>query len=286
MTTTSKKTLPTAPVYPQLPSVDPTPVVHYPPAQPGFPARTPVAAQATAVVPTAVGPTFSNAGTISAGCIAPNQTAAVPSSSFQRRSTPSTSGRRPDSGLGTSESEYQSGMGGSDSENAAFQTCQESSDDSEASDSDEEMSASAPTDEEELDDAADADHGRDAGAHPGRQAGAELAAPQGQATPVDAAQPASVQPRQTPQLPQADVAGQQPQPGGSVARGGRNRDRAGRNRGNRGRGASRVRGHRQRRRKREWEESEEELSPVDDDASFPSRISPRNKKPFQGYTNF
>ena len=32
--------------------------------------------------------------------------------------------------------------------------------------------------------------------------------------------------------------------------------------------------------------SEESLSPVDDEAPFPSRISPRNRKPFQGYTKF
>ena len=39
-------------------------------------------------------------------------------------------------------------------------------------------------------------------------------------------------------------------------------------------------------KKRPYEESEESLSPVDDEAPFPSRISPRNKKPFQGYTKF
>ena len=39
-------------------------------------------------------------------------------------------------------------------------------------------------------------------------------------------------------------------------------------------------------RKREWDLSDESLSPVDDEASFPTRISPRNKKPFQGYNKF
>ena len=49
----------------------------------------------------------------------------------------------------------------------------------------------------------------------------------------------------------------------------------------------RTRSSRSRKRPRSrYVESEESLSPVDDEAGFPSRISPRNKKPFQGYTNF
>ena len=61
----------------------------------------------------------------------------------------------------------------------------------------------------------------------------------------------------------------------------------GRARGTPRRGRSRGRrGRSQRRRKREWELSEESLSSVDDEAEFPTRISPRKKKPFQGYTNF
>ena len=48
----------------------------------------------------------------------------------------------------------------------------------------------------------------------------------------------------------------------------------------------RQRRRRVQKRKREWEASEESLSSVDDEAPFPSRISPRNKRPFEGYTRF
>ena len=85
---------------------------------------------------------------------------------------------------------------------------------------------------------------------------------------------AAAQAAPTGQAPQAAQAVLGPQPRQGQAARGHGRVRQGR-------------GRRQRRvRKREWEESEEELSPVDDEASFPSRISPRNKKPFQGYSNF
>ena len=57
----------------------------------------------------------------------------------------------------------------------------------------------------------------------------------------------------------------------------------GRRRRRRRQGGTRVR---KSAKKRPWEESEESLSPVDDEAGFPSRISPRNKKPFEGYTKF
>ena len=59
--------------------------------------------------------------------------------------------------------------------------------------------------------------------------------------------------------------------------------------GGRGRGrAQRARGRPRRRpaRKRPWDLSDGSLSPPDEEAGFPSRISPRNKKPFQGYRNF
>ena len=51
-----------------------------------------------------------------------------------------------------------------------------------------------------------------------------------------------------------------------------------------GRGRNRGRGRPRRRqvRKRPWDLSDESLSPADEEASFPSRISPR-KKPYQGY---
>ena len=61
--------------------------------------------------------------------------------------------------------------------------------------------------------------------------------------------------------------------------------------GARGRSASgsrrpvRSRSRRKRPRSR-YVMSEESLSSVDDEEGFPSRISPRNKKPFQGYTKF
>jgi len=60
-------------------------------------------------------------------------------------------------------------------------------------------------------------------------------------------------------------------------------------RGRHGRGGHRGRGRatsRRRTRKREWDVSDGSDSSFDDDAPFPSRISPRNKKPFQGYTKF
>ena len=43
---------------------------------------------------------------------------------------------------------------------------------------------------------------------------------------------------------------------------------------------------RKRKRRLPYVLSEESLSSVDDEAGFPSRISPRNKKPFTGYTKF
>jgi hypothetical protein len=59
--------------------------------------------------------------------------------------------------------------------------------------------------------------------------------------------------------------------------------RGGRERGRRARGRPRS----QRRvRKREWDVSDGSISSVDDEEGFPSRISPRNKKPYQGYTKF
>ena len=74
---------------------------------------------------------------------------------------------------------------------------------------------------------------------------------------------------------------------GSRTRGGRGQRGAERGHGReRGRGQRRVaavRGRAKKRvRKQKWELSEEELSSVDDEASFPSRISPR-RKPFVGY---
>ena len=55
----------------------------------------------------------------------------------------------------------------------------------------------------------------------------------------------------------------------------------------RGRGRGRTtRGRTRKSRKRPWDLSDESLSSPDDEAGFPSRISPRNKKPFQGYTKF
>ena len=283
VTTTSKKTLPPSQLYPNLPVVDPTPAVPYP--QPGLPS-----------VP------VSNTGTISVRPIpGPSQTSAVRRSSGAPTSTSSTSGPRPDSGLGTSESEYQSGFDASDSENAAYRTCMESSD---QSDSDEPMSPSAPTDDDDsdVDDAPDATSVPLHAAQPhqplqvvqqpqaraGNPVGHQLSA----ATPVSQAQAGlPSHPVQVLQPTQggAQDAGQQPQAGpqaapqagasGVVGRGrgaGQGRDRG-----------NRARGRRQRRvRKREWEQSEEELSPVDDEAGFPSRISPRNKKPYEGYSRF
>lgn len=55
---------------------------------------------------------------------------------------------------------------------------------------------------------------------------------------------------------------------------------------NSGRGHAKPKPKMKRRaRRREWELSEESLSPVNNEEGFPSRISPR-KKPFVGYTNF
>ena len=268
VTTTSKKTLP--PVhYPQLPLVDPTPIVQYPPVGPASVVPDPdLPAQASvASTEPAVSATFRKPQVVSAPVASATPIQAGPSGSSEPR---------PDSGLGTS-----------DSETPAYLTCVESSESSDESDSDNEMSPSAPTDsDDELSDE-EVDQQPQAS-----QAPLVGQLPTGQVAQVG--QVSSTHP--TPAVVQAQVAGV-PQAGRTQDRDvlqgaarGSSRSRSARStRGRvRDRGArARARGRRQRRaRKREWEESEESLSPADEEASFPSRISPRNKKPYQGYTKF
>ena len=242
--------------YPQLPLVDPTPAVPYPPA------RVPADQVPPAVVP-APAPLSSQPAVIP-GPLLTQPVASGSAGTVQGGGQSGTSGPRPDSGLGTS-----------DSENPAYLSCIESSESSDDSDSDIAVSPSAPTDQ------SDDQVAHQALARPDPQAEgghAHAQAPNAQVHVVQIHQSGD-------QATQGQALQASAAPPRNPSRSGRSRSRSGRVR-DRG-GRARGRGHRERRiRKREWEESEGSLSSPDDEAPFPSRISPRNKKPFQGYTNF
>ena len=280
-TTSTTKIVPGC--YPELPDQDPTPAVPYP-LTPGPPGRAVQAAVPPAAVVATVPVTTVSSGKVAS--TSSSQSGATPTLAGATTSSRSL-GPRPDSGLGTS-----------DSETAAYQTCIETSEssDDDSSDSDVEIFPSAPTADEPSDDEPSS------GTAPAAvvvQAGPLLQADRDQRdqVPPPQAAPLPVPAVSTLQVPAGQATAMQVPaaahslvaPQGATAGGHASVPRqavvgqSGRVRGQ----VRHARARRQRRvRKREWEESEEELSPVDEEASFPSRISPRNKKPYQGYTNF
>ena len=281
VTTTSKTRLVPG-RYPQLPDQDPTPAVPYPPSS------VVPAASVASVVPIDVGTGQtplssgqtppSSALTITGSSATPTARTAVAASVTSLLPVDVTTGRtpvRPTASRRSSLPRPDSGLGTSDSEPTAYLSCVETSSDSSDSessdsDSDNQMSPSAPLDDEEA-----SDHEPGTGEGQRRQDG-ELG--QVGQEGVAAQLPASAQPDASgPHLPVGHLAAT---PGSSTGAGPQPRSSRGRNR------SGNPRPRRQRRRKREWEQSEEELSPVDEDAAFPTRISPRNKKPYQGYTKF